>query len=61
MTDRVVSMRNRYLLVIPYCDHINRIYIVEHDLIECEQDSYGSDVGVPTLVRVDLFESTLTR
>ena len=32
-TDRVVSRRNCYLLVIGVRNHISRIYVVEHDLI----------------------------
>ena len=50
-TDRVVSRKDCYLLVIGVCDHIGRrIDVVEHDLIGSEQDSDGSDDWVPILV-----------
>ena len=60
-TDRVVSRKDCYLLVIGVCDHIGRrIDVVEHDLIGCEQDSDGSDDWVPILVGVDPFERAVT-
>ena len=61
LTDRVVSRRNRYLLVIRVRDHIRKIHIVEHDLIGSEQDSHGSDVRILVLVRVDFYEPIITR
>ena len=59
-TDRVVSRRNRYLLVIGVRDHISRIHVVEHDLIGSKQDSHGSDGWVPILVLIDPFERAVT-
>ena len=44
-TDRVVSRRDRSLLVIGVGDHISKIHVVENDLIGSEQDSDGSDGG----------------
>ena len=36
-----------------------RLHVVEHDLAGPEQDSDGSDIGVPILLRIDPFESTI--
>ena len=58
-TDRVVANRNPSLLVIGDSHYIERINIVEHDLIGSEQDSTESDGWIPILVLVDLFESTI--
>ena len=60
ITDRVVKMRNRSLLVIGVGDHIGRIDVVEHALIGCEQDSDGSDGWVPILVRIHPGECAVT-
>ena len=35
-TDRVVTRRDRYLLVIRVRDHIGKIHVVENALIGCE-------------------------
>ena len=35
-TDRVITRRDRYLLVIRVRDHISKIHIVEYALIGCE-------------------------
>ena len=42
-TDRVVSNRDRSLLVIRVRDHIDHVNIVEHDLNGSEQDSHRRD------------------
>ena len=59
LTDRVVSRRNCYLLVIAVRDYISEIHVVEHDLIGCEQDNDGSDGWFPIRVRVDHFKRSL--
>ena len=59
-TDRVVTRRDCYLLVIGVGDHIGRIDVVEHALIGCEQDSDGSDGWVPILVRIHPGECAVT-
>ena len=55
LTDRVITSRNRYLLVIRIRDNIRRVHIVEHSLgiLGSKEDSHGSDVGILVLVRVD--------
>ena len=55
-TDRVITRRDRLLLVIRVRDHISKIHVVEYDLIGSEQDSDGSDGLVPILVRIDPLE-----
>ena len=59
LTDRVVSRRNCYLLVIRVRDYISEIHVVEHDLIGCEQNNDGSDGLFPKRVRVDHFKRSL--
>ena len=54
-TDRVVSRRNCYLLIIGIRVHISRIHGVEHALIGSKQHSHRSDGWVPILVLVDPF------
>ena len=53
LTDRVITSRDRYLLVIAVSNHIRRVNIVEHSLIRTKQDSHGSDVRILVLVGVD--------
>ena len=54
LTDRVVTRRDRLLLVIRVRDHISRIHIVEYALIVCEWDSDGSDGWVTYLYGLSL-------
>ena len=58
-TDRVVSRRDCYLLVIRVRDHIGKILVVENAFIRSEQDSHGSDGWVPILVRIDPLEGAV--
>ena len=44
-TDRVVTRRDRLLLVIRVREHISKIHVVENAFIGSEQDSDGSDGG----------------
>ena len=55
-TDRVVTRRDRLLLVIRVRDHISKIHVVENALIGCEWDSDGSDGWIPIFVRIDPLE-----
>ena len=55
-TDRVITRRDRSLLVIRVRDHIGKIHVVENAFIGCEQDSDGSDGWVLMLVRIDPLE-----
>ena len=59
-SDRVES-RSRSLVVIGIHHHIGRIHIIEHDLIGCEQDCHGSDVGIAILVQFDPREHAIPR
>ena len=60
-TDRIVSRRDYCFLVIGVRDNISRIHVILHDLIGSEQESHGSDAGIPILVRFDLGERDFTR
>ena len=55
----VLCRRDYSLLVIGDSHYIERINIVEHDLIGSEQDSDGSDGWILIFVRVGPFESTI--
>ena len=55
-TDRVITRRDRSLLVIRVRDHIGKIHVVENAFIGCEQDSDGSDGWIPIFVRIDPLE-----
>ena len=55
----VLCRRDYSLLVIGVSHYIERINIVEHDLIGAEQDSDGSDGWILIFVRVGPFESTI--
>ena len=55
-TDRVITRRDRSLLVIRVRDHIGKIHVVENAFIGCEQDSDGSDGWVLMFVRIDPLE-----
>ena len=52
LTDRVITSRDRYLLIIRIRNNVRRVHIVEHELVWSKQESHGSDVGVPILVRI---------
>ena len=52
-SDRVGKRKNHSLLDIGIRDHRSHVHVVKHGLIGCEQDSDGSDVGVPILVLSD--------
>ena len=58
LTERVITSRDRNSLIIRIRDNVRRVYVVEHSLghLGSKQDSDGSDVGVPILVRIDPFE-----
>ena len=59
--DRLESWMDCYIFTICICRHISRIHDVEHDSIDSEHDSDGSDVGVLILVRVDPFKCIIRR
>ena len=52
LTDRVVTSRDRYLLIIRIRNNVRCVNVVEHELVWSKQESHGSDVGVPILVRI---------
>ena len=51
-TDRVVTGRDRYLLVIRVRDNISKIHVVEHNSTGSEQNSHESDGWIPIFVRI---------
>ena len=53
LTERVITSRDRYSLIIAVSNHIRRIHVVEHRTIRMKQHSHRSDVGILVLVRVD--------
>ena len=55
-TNRVVTRRDCYILVIRVREHTSKIHVVENALIGCEQGSDGSDGWVPILVRIYPFK-----
>ena len=53
LTDRVVTSVNYHFLVIRVRDNARRVNVGDYDRVWSKQDSDGSDVEVPILVRID--------
>ena len=63
LTERIVTRRDCYFLVIRIRDNVRRINVVEHSLglLGSKQDSHGSDGWVPILVQIDPGERAVGR
>ena len=53
LTERVVTSRDRYSLIIAVSNHIRCVHVVEHRTIRMKQHSHGSDGWILVLVWIN--------